>query len=166
MEATLTQPVVMNTARYGGFWIRLVAVIIDYIILGFVQFVVIAPILTAMGLVSLDTPVVANPEDGAAMVAAIMGMMGVAQGISLVVGFLYFTLMESSKNGATVGKMALGLKVVDAEGNTLSFGKAALRYVGRIVSMMIFLIGYIMAAFTSRKQALHDMIAGTYVIKK
>ena len=62
--------------------------------------------------------------------------------------------------------MALGIIVTDLNGNPISFGKANGRYWGKIISTLILLIGYIMAAFTEKKQALHDMMAGTLVIKK
>lgn len=165
MQTTMeAQAVPLETANYGGFWIRFGAFIIDSLILGLLQFAVIAPVLGAMGLAA--SPENFNPEDSASAMAGIMGAMGLVQVISLVMGFLYFVLMESSSKQATLGKMALGLIVVDQNGLRLSFGKAALRYVGKIVSGIILAIGYIMAAFTPRKQALHDMIAGTFVIKK
>ena len=71
--------------------------------------------------------------------------------------------MESSSRQATVGKMALGLKVTDLEGRRISFARASGRHFAKYISGMILLIGYIMAGFTERKQALHDMIAGTLV---
>jgi uncharacterized RDD family membrane protein YckC len=74
--------------------------------------------------------------------------------------------MESSKMQATIGKLALGLKVTDLEGNKLDFTKALVRNLSRIVSNLTMLIGYIIAAFTEKKQALHDIIAGTLVLKK
>ena len=84
----------------------------------------------------------------------------------LAIQWLYFALMESSKNQATLGKMALGLRVTDLNGNRISFGKATGRYFGKILSSMTLLIGYIMAAFTAKKQALHDFVAGTLVLSK
>ena len=74
--------------------------------------------------------------------------------------------MESSVNQGTIGKMALNLKVTDLNGERISFGRATGRFFAKYISSITLLIGYIMAAFTERKQALHDMIAGTYVIKK
>jgi uncharacterized RDD family membrane protein YckC len=82
-----------------------------------------------------------------------------------VAGWLYFALMESSAKGATLGKMALGLRVTDLSGNRISFGRATGRYFGKIVSGMIFSIGYIMAGFTQQKQALHDIMAGCLVVR-
>jgi uncharacterized RDD family membrane protein YckC len=74
--------------------------------------------------------------------------------------------MESSKYQATVGKLALGLIVTDMNGGKLDFVKALIRNVSKIVSTITLLIGYIIAAFTEKKQALHDIIAGTLVVKK
>jgi uncharacterized RDD family membrane protein YckC len=84
---------------------------------------------------------------------------------SLVVGWLYFALMESSERGATVGKMAMGLRVVTNDGQRLSFPNATGRYFAKIVSAVILCIGFIMIAFTDRKRGLHDMIASTLVIR-
>lgn len=86
--------------------------------------------------------------------------------LGLTINWLYCTLMESSSKQATLGKMALGIVVVDANVNRISFGKATGRFLGSIVSGLIIGIGYIMAAFTERKQGLHDKMAGTYVVKK
>ena len=93
------------------------------------------------------------------------GSLALLQLIATAGGFLYFALMESSTNQATVGKMALGIKVTDLEGNRISFGRALGRTFAKILSGLIIFIGYIIAAFTEKKQALHDMIAGTLVVK-
>jgi uncharacterized RDD family membrane protein YckC len=61
--------------------------------------------------------------------------------------------------------MALEIRVIDTDGHRLSSQKAIVRYLGKIISAFILMIGYIMAAFDSKKQALHDKIATTYVIK-
>ena len=95
---------------------------------------------------------------------AVAGFTGV--GLSLCASWLYFALMESSEMQATVGKMALGLYVTDLEGRRVSFGKATARFFGKILSTMTLGIGYIMAGFTVRKQALHDLIAGCLVLRK
>ena len=83
-----------------------------------------------------------------------------------VVALLYFAFMESSKTQGSLGKMAMSIKVTDMDGQRVSFGKAFLRNIGKIVSQMILYIGYLMAAFTEKKQALHDIMAGTLVVKK
>jgi uncharacterized RDD family membrane protein YckC len=82
-----------------------------------------------------------------------------------VIYWLYYALMESSAQSATLGKMAVGIRVTDLEGARISFGRATGRYFGKFVSAIILMIGFIMAAFTQRKQALHDLMAGTLVIK-
>jgi uncharacterized RDD family membrane protein YckC len=74
--------------------------------------------------------------------------------------------MESSARQATLGKMALGIVVTDLDGNRIGFGRATGRYFAKILSALILLIGFIMAAFTQKKQGLHDIIAGTLVVKK
>ena len=79
---------------------------------------------------------------------------------------LYFSLMESSKFQGTLGKMALGIKVTDMNGGKLDFTKAFLRNLCKLISNFTLLIGYLMAGFTEKKQALHDMIAGTLVVRK
>jgi uncharacterized RDD family membrane protein YckC len=74
--------------------------------------------------------------------------------------------MESSSWQATLGKKALGMEVTDMEGRRIGFGRATGRTFGKIISAFILYIGFLMAAFTEKKQALHDMIAGCLVIKK
>jgi uncharacterized RDD family membrane protein YckC len=81
--------------------------------------------------------------------------------------WLYFAGLESSARQATIGKSVMALRVTNLEGRRLSFGHATGRFFAKIVTGMIpFAIGYIMAAFTERKQALHDLIAATLVLKK
>ncbi|MBS7008431.1 RDD family protein [Anaerostipes sp.] len=81
-----------------------------------------------------------------------------------IVGALYFILFEGSSWHATLGKKAMGIMVVDSSGNGIDYGTAAVRYLGKILSCLTVFIGYIMAAFTDKSQALHDKVAGTYVI--
>lgn len=158
----------MNT-NYAGFWLRFVAIIIDGIIIGVVQAFVIVPILAAIGFSAFSTMEsmdMNDPGEAAGMFGALMAMMGTTWILSIAIQVIYFTVMESSKTQATVGKMALGLKVTDVNGNKLDFTKALIRNLGRILSNMTMLIGYIIAGFTAKKQALHDFIAGTIVVKK
>ena len=74
--------------------------------------------------------------------------------------------MEASSKQGTLGKMVLGIIVTDEAGNRISFGRATGRYFGKILSSLILLIGYIMIAFTKKKQGLHDLLASTLVVKK
>ncbi len=158
----------MNT-NYAGFWLRLVAIIIDGIIIGVAQSFIFVPILAALGLgfaSSVETMDMSDPDQAAGMMASVMALMGGYWILSLTIQILYSTLMESSKLQATVGKLALGLKVTDLQGNKLDFVKALVRNLCKLISNFTLLIGYIMAGFTEKKQALHDMIASTLVLKK
>jgi uncharacterized RDD family membrane protein YckC len=84
----------------------------------------------------------------------------------IVFTWLYFALMESSAKQATLGKAMIGVIVTDADGSRISFGRASGRYFAKFVSVITLMIGFIMAAFTKRKQALHDMMAGCLVIRR
>ena len=84
----------------------------------------------------------------------------------LVIPWLYWALMESFSKQATLGKRALGILVTDIEGRRISFGRATVRYWAKIISSLTLLIGFIIAGFTSRKQALHDIISGCLVVVK
>jgi uncharacterized RDD family membrane protein YckC len=86
--------------------------------------------------------------------------------ISHVVIIIYYALMESSHYQATFGKIALGIKVVNHNGQRLTFQKALLRNVSKIISSILFGIGFIMIVFDSRKQGLHDKIADTFTVEQ
>jgi uncharacterized RDD family membrane protein YckC len=148
----VSESVTMTETRYAGFWLRLVALIVDLFILGCIGFVLT---LLLGGGMSVDP---ADPQ-------AAPGL-GAANGISFVINIAYFTLLEGGSRQATLGKSLLGLKVTDVDGNPIGYGKALLRNIAKIVSGLILGIGYIMAAFTARKQALHDRIASCLVVKR
>jgi uncharacterized RDD family membrane protein YckC len=158
----------MNT-NYAGFWMRFLALIIDGIIIGVVRWIIILPILASMGMgmaseiQSLDAD---DPSTALPILGTIMAFAGISALISTVIWIVYYTLMETSKYQGTVGKIALGLIVTDANGNKLDFSKALIRNVCKIISSMILCVGYIMAGLTEKKQGLHDIIAGTLVVKK
>ncbi len=86
--------------------------------------------------------------------------------ITTMISWLYFAMQESSRHRGTIGKRICGLSVVDYQGNRLDFIRASFRFFGKFLSSAIMLIGFIMAAFTERHQALHDLIAETLVVKK
>jgi uncharacterized RDD family membrane protein YckC len=162
MENTATQDSFFNdiyessaTVEYAGFWIRFVAWIIDAIVLAVPNWIISAFL---MGGTALATDVEANPF---AMMAAMSGSMAITSLLNL----LYKSVMESSSWQATIGKRALNLKVTDEQGHRISFGRSLGRTLATFLSSFILLIGYIMAAFSSRKQALHDKIASTLVVK-
>ena len=147
-----------QSVEYAGFWLRVVAYIIDSIILWIPSFIISMVLGIGTGM-NID-PETQNPAD--IFTPAYFGSMG----INVLIYWLYFALMESSAKQATLGKMALKLKVTDMDGRRIGFGQATGRFFAKIISGIILLIGYIMVAFTERKQGLHDIIAGTLVIKK
>ncbi len=143
--------------RYAGFWIRFVAIFIDGILIN----VVTSPVWMLNGLfMGRFEHNISGPAD----LAPVFSVLGLAVVIQFAASWLYEALMTSSSKQATVGKMVCGLIVTDTQGRRLSFAHATGRHFAKYVSSFTFMIGYIMAGFTERKQALHDFIAGTYVM--
>jgi uncharacterized RDD family membrane protein YckC len=170
---TIDSAATLTAVNHAGFGQRLVAWIIDVVIIWVVQTIVITPILAAAGLgIAAEAQNLEglSPDEQLAaaggLLATVMATAGTVMLVSWSIQILYYTFMESSKAQASVGKMAMGIKVVDTDGNRISIGKAFLRSFGKIISAVIIFIGFLMAAFTEKKQALHDMIANTYVVKK
>jgi uncharacterized RDD family membrane protein YckC len=153
-------PVAAGGVRYAGFWIRFIAYVIDSAVLGIVLTPVYIGLMVAMGVTSS----LANSQSPDAAVASMMTILPIMVLLEFGAIWVYFAFMESSSKQGTLGKMVLGLKVVDTNYQRISLGRATGRWAGKLISGMILAIGYIMAGFTERKQALHDMIAGTYVI--
>ncbi len=140
---------------YGGFWIRVVAAIIDAIILR----VVVAPVGMIFGGLGLAGGMIPGfHHTGLALLGG-----GVTFILLLFGNWLYEAFMESSSYQATLGKMIFGMKVTDLQGNRISFERATGRHFAKWLSAMILCIGYIMVGFTERKQGLHDLLAGTLV---
>jgi uncharacterized RDD family membrane protein YckC len=142
---------VMASGEYAGFWKRVLASIIDGILLFGISF----GIGMGLGLLFIAT----GGQDFAALEL-------MSNALGAVVGWLYFAAMESSKLQATPGKMALGIIVTDTDGHPISFLRATGRHFAKYISMVILFIGFIMVAFTERKQGLHDMLAGCLVVNK
>jgi len=165
-----TQQVVSATPQkitYAGFWWRFLAYIIDDLIMGFVNFIILIPVWAVLGfsIFRLSELSSLNDEMALGTIASFVGLISFTAIVSIVITWLYFALLESSSKQGTLGKMALGIKVTDLNGNRISFARATGRYFGKILSGMIFMIGYIMAGFTEKKQALHDMLASCLVMK-
>lgn len=146
---------------YAGFWLRFVAWILDRLLLGVVTRITLFPIL---GMSALRTILRGHPQPED--LPMMFGMLGRFFFVSMVLDWLYYALMESSVWQGTLGKKALGLRVTDLQGNRVSFGRATGRFFARIVSGLTLLIGYIIAGFTEKKQALHDILAGCLVIRQ
>jgi uncharacterized RDD family membrane protein YckC len=159
------QPPQPAPVQYAGFWRRFVAYLIDSIIISVVSCIVFIPIFAVLG-IGIGLSGMENEEAAGFILAPLIGYILFAGLVLAAAEWLYFALMESSNRMATLGKMAIGIKVTDLSGNRISFGRATGRYFGKILSGMIFMIGYIMAGFTEKKQALHDMIASCLVVMR
>lgn len=131
---------------FAGFWLRALAYVIDGALLG------------GAALVLASSVRVVAPND----FEAIRNIVPV----TLAIAWAYFSLLESSPVQGTVGKFALGLVVCDVHGDPITFRRAAFRYAFKSLSSLIVGAGWLIAAFTPRKQALHDLLAGTIVLRK
>lgn len=148
---------------YAGFWLRFVALIIDAIVLGIVGAIITLPFAASMGMHAFmrGRPPM-TPEEWMPVFANLWRIIL----IRIVLQWLYYALLESSAWQGTLGKKALGLEVTDLAGRRIGFGQASGRYFGKIISALILFIGFAMAGFTEKKQALHDLMAGCLVIRK
>jgi uncharacterized RDD family membrane protein YckC len=121
---------------YGGFWIRVLASLIDSLLL-------LAPALVLQRTLGQEAAVF----------------------LSWLINWLYYAGLESSGNQATFGKMACGLVVADTDGNRIGFGRATGRNFAKILSAIPLGLGYVMVAWTREKRGLHDFVAGTVVLR-
>ena len=148
---------------YGGFWRRFWSHLIDRFILGVVfmpvGFMVLMPMLATESVGWTDTDLPAE-----AITALLGGILTVAF-LALLGSWLYYALMQSSSRQATLGQLALGLHVTDLEGRRVSFARASGRYFATVLTGLTFGIGYLIMLFTTRKQTLHDLVAGTLVVR-
>ena len=145
---------------YARFWRRFAAAIVDVLVTG-----TFAGIYAALGAWFYDF----------GMNTAGSYFAGDALFVTVMIGFLicylsidwlYYAIMESSNLRATLGKLAVGIAVTDLKGNRISFARASGRHFAKMISRMTAYIGYVMAAFTERKQTLHDMMAGCIIVNK
>ena len=136
--------------KYAGFWIRVGAYSVDMVIL-------LIPNLLISFLYRATVPA----ADGYQQI----GVDIVDPGLGLMVWWVYCAVLHSSEWQATLGKKVVGLKVIDKQGGRISFGQATGRYFASLLSALLLCVGYMMAGWTERKEALHDKLAKTYVIK-
>ena len=141
---------------YAGFWLRFIAMLID-------------------GALFMGVDAILKLLSGGALALMVRAPDTVVNGVTnytmnqtwygVALCWLYFTLLESSKWQATIGKKLLKLKVTDEAGAPIGFGKANARYWSKILSCIILFIGFVMVGFTKKKQGLHDIIARTLVVR-
>ena len=163
----------LDARNYAGFWRRFVAIMIDGLILGVpMAFALVNPTLykTVKGITIFGFK--ERSLDAIGPISWLLGLhptnyfkyVLILSILFFIIRILYFGLLTSSKLQGTIGKRTLGLKVVGEDGNRISFNRAIGRYFASFFSYFMF-IGYTMAAFTEKKQALHDYMASTFVVK-
>ncbi|MDE3259767.1 MAG: RDD family protein [Gemmatimonadota bacterium] len=145
---------------YAGFWKRFAAAIVDVLITG-----TFAGIYAALGAWFYDFGMDTAGSYFAADALFLTVMIGFLI-CYLSIDWLYYAIMESSSLQATLGKLAVGIAVTDLKGNRISFARASGRHFAKMISRMTAYIGYVMAAFTERRQTLHDMMAGCIIVNK
>ncbi|MFG3448462.1 MULTISPECIES: RDD family protein [unclassified Stenotrophomonas] len=137
---------------YAGFWKRYAAYFLDSIVVSIINI----PVSLVFNLIGA-----ASGNESLALALSLVAMLG-----GFVIGIGYYAGFHASRGGATLGKMAVGIKVVRSDGERITFLRGVGRYFGFILSSLTLMIGFIMAAFTERKQALHDMLCDTLVVDK
>jgi len=129
----------------GGFWRRAAALLID------------AALLTGIDIVLALLVITLAPKD--------LATLSKVSPVSSAIAWAYFTLMESSPAQAALGKIALGIKVVDLDGAPISFRRASARYWLKALSTLLLWLGWLLAAVPPRNRALHDLLSGTRVVR-
>ncbi|QKW55380.1 RDD family protein [Stenotrophomonas sp. NA06056] len=152
------QPVQGGEVVYAGFWKRFAAYLIDY-------FVLLIPSGVVGGVLGfvLGAGMGATGSGETAVEVVTQLISGLA---GLFIAAAYYGWFHASRGGATLGKMAIGIKVVRGNGDRLTLGRSIGRYFATILSGLTLCIGYLMAAFTERKQGLHDLICDTVVVDR
>lgn len=140
--------------EYAGFAIRFAAYIIDMTIL----LLLFLGIVAGLTIIAFDISFTGTADESI--------LKSICYLAYLSISYFYFAGQESSKRQATPGKRAVGIIVTDGEGRRISFGRATVRFIGRVISWFTFGVLYLIIPFTAKKQGLHDFMAGTVVIRK
>lgn len=158
-----------NIYPYAGFWKRALAFLVDSLILAIpgtlLGVALIAP--QAMAFAKLAASgTEPSPEMMIGMMGRYFACLALYWVLAIVLGWLYSALMESGKYQGTLGKMTLGIKVTGPHGERISFARATGRFFAKMISGMTLYFGFYMAGFTQKRQALHDILATTFVVDK
>lgn len=143
----------MENKQYAGFWIRLLASLLDGVIL----------LVAAICIMVLTGVPMEHMMD---FINVELEGYTWQQSMYVFLSLLYVILLPASTLQGTLGKAALGLKITDVNGERISVWRSLGRALSEILSTIILFIGYIMIAFHRQKRGLHDIIAGTYVIRE
>ncbi len=158
---------VVSRVEYAGFWLRFLALLIDNVVMGLGFVLILIPLIFLTGLRGFLDEIHPSEDMNDVGIFMLIGVIFLAATVSLVFTWLYHALMESSEWQATLGKKVLGLVVTDMGGQRVSFGRSTGRHFGKLITNLVpAFIGYIMAGFTEKKQALHDMLAGCLVLRR
>ena len=147
----------MNHTHYGGFWRRTIAFLIDKVALSLISMILlfIASLFLGLGFPFNLSINISEVITGTFLLSY--------YGTTIFLNMVYFTYFHGT-TGQTPGKKILGLKVIQKTGNEMTLGLAFLRWVGYIISGLVFNLGFLWVAFDRKKQGWHDKIAATYVI--
>jgi uncharacterized RDD family membrane protein YckC len=163
----LPQTTAASLEDYAGFWKRVAAYVLDAIILYIPNMLILKSMGGDAAQETMKQTLTAAPGDIHVVLAAYQqfySTMGTAMIVTAVLAWLYFAVCASSPWQATLGKLALGIRITDMQGARISFPRALGRYAAKYLSFLILGIGFLMAGWTQRKQGLHDMICSTLVL--
>ncbi len=168
-DSATMQPEPTHEMEYAGFFRRFGAYLVDYALLAIIGGIISQVVFMFMGgnlMVWVNSTTIDpnNPVLPPELISTFGDILFVLVVVNFLITWLYFAGFESSGMQATPGKRVFGLRVADLDGDPVGFGTATGRFLGKVISSLLLGIGYLMAAFTAKKQALHDMIAGTVVL--
>lgn len=169
VTSSVFAPVARTGVDFAGFWRRALAYLIDGLLLGTVQMLILVG---ALVLLPPNFSFALPAGSRAQSLTLAWDIIAIAERLSNVVlvswaiTWAYYSIFESSPAQATIGKVALGIYVADVHGDPISFFRASARFWLKGLSTILLMTGWVMAAFTPRKQALHDLLAGTLVLRK
>lgn len=151
-------PVAHYEVEYAPVWRRFLASLIDIVLLALV---VLPGVIAFFWLVEVFTHLVGlDMEEGRSLAGTAAVLLG------LTADWIYHAATQSSSREASLGKQFMGLKVTDLAGERISFGQATGRHFAKYLSTFMLLFGFVVAFFSRRKQAIHDMVAGTLVLRR
>jgi uncharacterized RDD family membrane protein YckC len=143
--------------NYAGFWLRAAAYLLDTIFISLVL---------AMAASFHPSAFIIFPDPSATSPLALPQMTRLAIGLAIPIVWFYYAFFESSSWQATPGKRILRLYVTDMNGRPITFARATMRHFAKVISGLTFLVGYFLAGFTEKKQALHDLLASCLVLRR
>jgi len=158
-------PINRTDIVYAGFWRRVAAYELDSFILSIASYIVVLPIAMVMGMGAQHAMLQPSADPSEAF-SSMWPMLAVMYLLIFAMQAVYFAWMHSRPAQATLGKMAVGIKVARSDGSRISFGRGILRWLALFVSALPLGLGFLMAAFTERKQALHDILCDTIVVDR